>query len=84
MTKCKKAAGANPEFIKKIIDQIAENAAKHKGKDMGQDNLIQIIVEKISGRPVNLDDHREMVAMVKKQIAKVKSGEIDINKFMKK
>ncbi len=83
MTKFKKGAGPNPEFIKKIKAQIAEYAAKHKGEGMGKDNLVQIIVERISGRPVNLDDHADMVAMVKKQIAKVQSGEIDVSKFMK-
>ncbi len=71
------------KFKKEIMAQIKKGAAKHKDKDINPDNLVQTIVEKISGHPVNLDDHKDMVAMVKSQIAKVKSGEIDVSKYMK-
>ncbi len=83
MEKFKKEMGVNPEFIKSIVAKVKANKAKYKDEYIDSDNLVKTIVEKIAGHPVNIDDHKDMVAMVKKQIAKVKSGEIDISKYMK-
>ena len=82
MERLRKELGIDPKIVDEFMAKVADYKAKHKNADLDPEKMVYSIVEGIVGHPINFEEHKDMIAGVMKNIAKVKTGEINVAKLI--
>lgn len=78
-----KEMGVDPEFVKKVAAKVKAIMAKHAEISQDPEKIAYYLEKEYHLIPANSGvDMKAIAAKVKTIIAKVKSGEIDVSKFM--
>lgn len=70
--------GISPEVIKKIAAKVKEIIAS---KQFGESDVVQAIVAEVKKYIKNPPDTEELAKIIASYVQKVKSGEIDVEKY---
>jgi DNA-binding NtrC family response regulator len=70
--------GISPEVIKKVAAKVKEIIAS---KQFGESDVVQAIVAEVKKYIKNPPDTEELAKIIASYVQKVKSGEIDVEKY---